>query len=239
MRQTFWVMLVATIGAWGNAQTTWSQSACGTNEPVAQFGYPHDGGCQSCGTGGEIGNSRHGGAFSGVRQHHQDFLQWRQEAQVQAAKIEARNKAWPKPFDCWDRQAYFQVWTGFYDGGWIHHCTLCDAHFENANGKLNALGERKIASIMQNNPQDRRAIFVSPTNSQNTNDQRIDEVRSLVNKWYGAEAANFVAMTDQYNRPINGRRIETINTLYNTQTPPPIIQIGNQGALGSSVNSGN
>ncbi len=167
---------------------------------------------------------------------------WRNEAAVQGQKIEARNEAWMRPFNCRDRQAYFSVWSPMVDGGWITQCTLNDAHFNDA-GNLNEFGEKKIATIMMNFPIEQRMVRIAPTRDGELGNQRLEEVRSVVNRWYGEEMANQVALTHIVPTTFSGRRVEAVNAGYSNQLPAPMISTGSSGSgtggsAGSSADAG-
>ncbi|HMP79237.1 MAG TPA: hypothetical protein PKD54_07280 [Pirellulaceae bacterium] len=185
------------------------------------FGYPASG----CGS-------------SGVGSVRQQWQQSHAESREQAEKVFLRNQAWPKPFDCWDRQSYFATWHQFYDAGNCAEMTLLDAHFDNQTEQLNTFGLKRLAAIVSNPSNERLAVFISRTNDERLNQLRVDQVRDAVGRMLGSNVGAMVAISDQDIVPLSGRYHSTVNELRTQQTPAPVINIGSQSSLAGSV-SGN
>ena len=194
--------------------------------------------CQNGNCGGTHGGLLHAGN-GGFASWKEDHRQHRAEASAMSKKIYDRNDAWPKPFECWDRTSYFNVWSTMYYSGLAAHCTLGDAHFDAETGELNRLGERKIATIMQNNAELQRGFLVSSSINPRVTEKRVDNVKAVVRKWYGDEVAQQVATTKIVPMPGNGARIEAINTGDNTSMQPPTINSSSSSSSGSSTGSSN
>ena len=197
---------------------------------ASYFGYPatpdfggwaHSSSCASCNSGG-CG----GGCASGARQAWRD--RW-EHARHQNDKVCARNRAWPKPFDCADRQLYFSIWEPMLDAGYQKHCTLTSAHFDAETQQLNNYGKSAVAGIMQNMPSHRKTIFIHRDIDQQISDSRMNEVRNAVETWYGSTTQASIAFTDRLPTRSNGDRIEIINGLYREGTPPPTIPVATGG----------
>ncbi len=186
----------------------------------AHFGYPSQAGCPT-GRGGTLGHN---------------WQQSHAEARAQAEKVFLRNQAWPKPFDCWDRQSYFATWNQFYDAGLCAELTLLDAHFENQTDQLNSFGIRRLAAIVSSNSSDRLAVFIARTNNEQLNQSRVNQVRLAVGRILGSADGTLVAVSEQDIVPLSGRYHSTVNELRTQQTPPPIISIGPQSSLSGAVN---
>jgi hypothetical protein len=171
------------------------------------------GACSSCGD-----TSGHCNCRTQIKQH------WQHSKEINA-KVCARNRAWPKPFDCADRQLYFSIWEPMIDAGFEKHCTLTDAHFDPETGELNKYGQSAIAGIMQNMPRHRKTVFIHRDIDQQVSDQKMNVVRETIQTWYGPEAATSIAFTDKMPTRTSGSQTETINRLYNEGTPPPLLPV--------------
>lgn len=196
--------------------------------------------CSSCQSGtvgswpqadcGESGESR-------FAQRHPALHQWHDDYHHKAAIIAQRNNAWPKPFACHDRMAWFSVWGATYDAGWIGQCTLTDVHFNPDTGALNEAGQNKVQSIVANNPLDRRAVYILHDRNVVDTQSRVEQVRTTISKWYGPELANNVVVTDRFPQEVSGQRIQAINDQYRAQMPAPMIQTSSSGSTGSTGGS--
>ncbi|MEZ6095497.1 MAG: hypothetical protein R3C03_14915 [Pirellulaceae bacterium] len=195
--------------------------------------------CTSCNQGNVVGawpSSQNCGSTSrGLfhNGHHGNFQARRAETLEQASKISARNEAWMKPFNCTDRNAYFNVWTPVLHNGLITQCTLTDVHFDD-DGKVNSMGEKKIAAIMSNFTGDDRRVYIGSNRDASVTEQRVADVRSIVGKWYGDDLASRVEATNLVPNPVDGRRVEAINASYSSMMPPPIINAAGGGTSSSS-----
>jgi len=175
-----------------------------------------------------------------MAQHRENFQIWHDDYKEKAETITMRNYAWPKPFICQDRDAYFQVLAATYDAGWIAQNTLTGVHFDPTSGELNLAGQNKVQAIIANNPLDRRTVYVLHNLNVLETQQRLENVQSSVGKWYGAELARNVVVTDRLPQEVSGQRIENINNIYRQSMPPPMIQVGEQagsaaGGTGAST----
>jgi hypothetical protein len=204
----------------GGAAPGCASGNCGAavgQEDVGYASYSGTGdasqGCSSCGDAS--GNCT---CAKQIKEH------WAHTKEINA-KVCARNRAWPKPFDCADRQLYFSIWEPMIDAGFEKHCTLTEAHFDPETGDLNKYGQTAIAGIMQNMPRQRRTIFIHRDIDQQSSDQKMNVVRETVQTWYGPEAATSIAFTDKMPTRSSASRIETINRLYNDGTPPPLLPV--------------
>ena len=145
-----------------------------------------------------------------------------------------RNQAWPKPFICWDRAAYFNTWNQMYTAGLAGECTLSDAHFDPETGNLNQMGERKIEVIFRNLPESHRGVLVAETRDPAINNHRIEVARNAVRQWYGEAYASQVALTGRVPEPGSGAKVYGVNTRYQASLPTPTIN----NAAGSGSTSG-
>ena len=88
--------------------------------------------CNGCATDscsgntGIIGNGflSGGRGLIGRHGHFSDWQQQRDHYQQIAEQVAARNNAWPKPFNCADRQLYFSIWEPMIDSGFERNALL-------------------------------------------------------------------------------------------------------------------
>lgn len=176
-----------------------------------------------------------GGLFS---QQRQSFRTWHSDYKEKAAVTRKRNDAWPKPFICQDRMNYFLTMALMYDSGWIAQCCLTDVHFDAKTGELNQAGQNKVQSIMNNNPLDRRNVFIVHNLNVLDTQARLENVQSAVSKWYGPELASHVTVTDRIPMEVSGQRIERVNTQYQSSIPVPALQTSSGSNSGAAPAAG-
>lgn len=151
--------------------------------------------------------------------------------------IYQRNQAWPKPFVCWDRNAYFNIWNQMYTSGLAGECTLSDAHFDPETGNLNSMGERKIEVIFRNLPEAHRGVLIAESRDPIQNNQRLEVARKAISQWYGEGYASQVALTGRVPEPASGARVYAVNTGYQASLPPPTINnSAGSGSTGGATN---
>lgn len=192
------------------------------------FSYP--GNCDSCG-----GHGLFRGHFGGARD---DIRSQIDQMKVQSEKVRARNDAWPKPFACMDRQAYHNVWNGFYESGFIAHATLIDDHFDSETGELNQFGQSVVQGLMKNSPGNRREVFIYDGRSELDFETKRRSVVDVVNRWYGDDSIQ-VSATTRWPMQGNGLRSEATNRLFAETTPPPVIDVPTGSGSTSQSQSGN
>ncbi len=161
------LMMMAAAALWisGSCQAQNCQSCS------SDFGYPTGvsqyGGCGDCGSGNS-GN-------------HPKLDQMK----ALNNKVCARNDAWPKPFNCADRQLYFTMWQPMIDRGFEEQCVLISAHFDPETHELNRFGQTTVAGIMQNMPTSRKKVFVNRDIDSNISQARLNSVQKMVGTYYG------------------------------------------------------
>jgi len=215
MKLTTGLLLAAAFTLVTMQGTVSAQSAgapCNDCQPTSQFGW--SGGAQG------VASGHGGGHFARAYEQHNLIYQ--------------RNQAWPKPFICWDRAAYFNTWNQMYTSGLAGECTLSDAHFDSETGKLNPMGERKIEVIFRNLPETHRGVLIAESRDPNLNNQRLEVARNAVRQWYGEGYASQVALTGRVPEPASGARVYGVNTSYQASLPVPTIN----NAAGSGSTSG-
>jgi hypothetical protein len=114
---------------------------------------------------------------------------------------------------------------------------LSDEHFNPETHELNQAGRVKIAGIFKNNTQQEKAVLVQTTYDPSIADARLNEVRVAIDKWYGTDSFNEIAITHQFPGKASGTRSEIVNQLYGEGTPEPLIPVAT--GTGSTSNVGN
>lgn len=197
------------------AATIWMSGACqaqNCSSCSSEFGYPSSvsdcGGCGGCGSG-RSGNHPKIDSMKALN-----------------SKVCARNDAWPKPFNCADRQLYFTMWQPMIDQGFEEQCVLTSVHFDPETHELNKFGISTVQGIMQNMPTARKKVFVNRDVDQSISQARLNNVNNVVNTYYNQVAPNaVVAYSNLMPSSIRGPRAEIINQLFIQGAPTPIIPI--------------
>lgn len=186
-------------------------SSCGCNT----------GGCKGCALGSR---------FHELQARHQ-------HAQYINSMIAARNDAWPKPFNCADRQLYFSIWEPMIDRGFEEQCVLTEAHFDEQN-QLNRFGKHAVAGIMQNMPSNRRQVFIHRSVDDRINQTRLANVEDIVNTFYGQMGAANVAFSTRLPVNIRGSQAEQISKKWLEGMQTPVIPISSGEDVSSAVGGG-
>jgi len=147
----------------------------------------------------------------------------------------ARNNAWPKPFDCADRQAYFSVWEPMIDQGWEEQCVLTAAHFDPESHELNKFGQTAVAGIMQNNPSHRRVVFIHRDVNDQINQQRRSMVEDTINTFYGHSNTAQIAFSNKRPVTTSGQRGAQIQEEWMGAQATPAIAVSTGGTVADSV----
>ena len=221
--------LLFTISA--SAQCSGGCSSCGGGGGAAAFGYPSDGGCSSGGCGSRgFGSHRNGGGFVNNVKSHYNHL-----SSVNAKAFE-RNRAWPKPFNCADRQAYFSIWDQMLTHGYQLNCVFNGSHFNPGTNELNDVGIAKLQGIFRNNPQGQKVAYVANSGAAGDVEARVGNLRNSIARWYGSDTFSEVAATNVAPTVFAGGRVETLHQLGVAKTAAPIIPVAS--GTGSTQNAG-
>lgn len=146
-----------------------------------------------------------------------------------------RNRAWPKPFDCADRQLYFSMWNNMLDCGYRCNCVFTETHFDADTHQLNESGKSKIRGIFRNNPIGQKVALVQNSAPGKIVDARLANVQSTIDQWFGADSFIEVALTEKYPTGFAASRVEAINQLSITETPAPVIPVSSGTGSTSDV----
>lgn len=203
------VLICAVVAVFGFSFSTDSVSAqCNSCDSGAStFGFP------------TVNHHFGGGRFGNGQLKYQV-----QQQQAINQKISARNAAWPKPFNCADRQLYHNVWNPMINAGWEDQCILTKTHFDDETGELTRYGVQQIGGMMMNMPQNRRVVFVQESVNQQETQERIAKVRDVISTYY-SQRGGVVQVSKRTPATQNGPRAELISNLAGESTPNPIIPI--------------
>lgn len=150
-------------------------------------------------------------------------------------KITQRNDAWPKPWACLDRQAYYNAWTPMLISGYEEHAVLSDNFFDPNTNELNQLGIYKLAGLMQNMPVKDRQVFVTRSSDDSVNNARLASINQTINTYYRHLGSAQVSLSNRQPTFVSGRISDAIlkNRLENMV--PPMIQAGTAGSVQQAV----
>ena len=198
-------------------------------QPVQHFAPARKCGCLGGGGGGFAG----GGLCGGLDELKAKCAHTRAINQ----RTTARNNAWPKPFDCADRQAYFSIWEPMIDQGWEEQCVLTAAHFDPRTNQLNKFGQTAVAGIMQNNPSHRRTVFINRDVNDHINQQRRSMVEDTINTFYGHTNTAQVAFSDKRPVTTSGQRGAQMQAEWLGAQATPAIPVSTGGTVADAVTS--
>ncbi len=189
------------------------------------------------GGGAGMFNAGGNGLFNGRKRLLPTRSEW-DAFKAHAEIVRQRNEAWPKPFQCHDRQCYFATFYPMYQRGYEIQSTLTDAHFEKDSNELNSAGKQKIAGIMQNLPVQRRQIFVFEQGDDERTHARVAAVKVAVNEWFGHMNPPTVLTTARPAHFQSGLEIQQFNQNFLGALPQPGIAIGGGGGGGAGAGTG-
>lgn len=193
---------------------------------IATDNFNFSGGGGGCSGGcGASGGGCGGKLCGGLGGHKANFQAWSAHVKEINRITTARNAAWPKPFQCADRQLYFEFWRPMLQSGINANCLLSDHHFNPQTGELNAGGKSRLRSIAQNNPIGHKAVLIQNTGDQMLNSQRQTYVQQVVNDFYGGTGFSQVAVSNSFPVRGSGQRIENVNRLGAEALAPPVIPV--------------
>lgn len=211
-------------------------AACAPAPPMTQqvFGYPSGGGMVGCSDCANTGSrckrcSMFGSGELKARREHTRQMN---------LQISARNNVWPQPFDCADRQLYFKMWEAMIDQGFEEQCVLTSAHFTTGTNELNRFGVNTVAGIIQNMPSNRRQIFIHRDVDDNTNTERMANVKNTIKTYYGQFGGAQVAYSSSLPVNIRGITASNIDQKWTEGMQTPVIPISSGEGVASSVGGG-
>ena len=205
--------------------------------PIVQtnsFGYPSGSSYGGC---GEAGCRSCGGIGNGDHPRLDEFKSRHEAKHANYHKIYKRNDAWPMPWNCADRQLYFQIWYPMIDQGFEEQCVLSATHFDSETNELNKFGQHAVAGIMQNMPSARKHVFINRDGNEQLNSARLNSVRETINTFYGQHVNGTpqVSFSTRLPNTISGDQAEGINRLWFEKMPTPIIPISSGETVNQAI----
>lgn len=192
-------------------------------------------GCADCVAGGFNGHRGYQLGRNGDHPKIDEFkAKWKHHKALNH-KIAARNDAWPKPFDCADRQLYFAIWEPMIDQGFEDQCVLTSVHFDEKTNELNRFGQHTVAGIMQTMPSTRKRVFIHRGGDEIVNDARLAAVTDTINLFYSETGPARVAFSSKLPIAIRGANADAITRLAIEGMQLPIIPVAAVGSISSSV----
>jgi hypothetical protein len=200
---------------------------CGTGDCATGSAVYGDAGvgCDSCRTGAW------GGSDGRIKSNVAHLCEYHR-------RVYRRNRVWPKPFDCADRQLYFAMWEPMFDSGFRCNCVFTDNHFDAETNELNDAGKAKIAGIFRNAPKGHKVALVQNAGDANDLDARLRHLESTIDTWYGTDSFSEIALTDKFLPGFSASRVETLMQLSGETTPPPVIPVASGTGSTSDVGVG-
>lgn len=107
---------------------------------------------------------------------------------VQAGLLEsifrdiAEQQRWPRPYNCWDRDAARAPFPTMIHNGWRRQNLLADHDFSPDGTKLSSAGQAKVRWILTQAPLEHRSIFVRRAETAEQTAARINAVRDYAAK---------------------------------------------------------
>lgn len=192
------------------------------------------GGCGGGGGGYLAGGCKGGGCFAGGIGGGQLKAKCAHQRAINQ-KITARNDAWPKPFQCADRQLYNSFWGAQIDQGWEEQCVLEASHFNAETNQLNKFGQQAVAGIMQNNPEHRRTVFIHLDHNDSINQIRRSAVQDTINTFYGRTNNAQVAFSSKRPVTTSGPRAAELHKQWLSNQAVPTIAVGTGDSVSAAV----
>ena len=148
-----------------------------------------------------------------------------------------RNNAWPDAFIPPDRAAVRDAFAVNVDNGWRLQNTLSDFHFDE-NGQLTEAGALKVQSIVQENPAERRTVFVLQADQPEMSAARLASTQEVAARYMLGGELPQVATT--HKRPIGwpANFVVLVDRARSEAMPPPILPPRAQGSGGGASASG-
>ena len=215
-------LAVVTFACLTGQASAQSCSSCGT---APSFGFPTAPSVAGCGNGG---------CQSGGHGHFDEFKQKIAHASSVHERAAARNDAWPKPFSCWDKTGYYDIWRPMIQAGTEVNSVLDGNYFTDDN-ELNRVGIDRVAGVLLNMPSNERTVYVTRGANEGINQARVNSIRHTIATYYSHVGGVNVQLSDRIPRTIAGTTILNNRILRNSSLPPAIIPVGSGGSVNTSV----
>ncbi|MBN1911421.1 MAG: hypothetical protein JW818_16885 [Pirellulales bacterium] len=145
-----------------------------------------------------------------------------------------RNRCWPEPFVCPDRQAVRSPFVAMVAKGWIRQNTLGEHHFEPETGKLTYAGILRVRKILLEGPPQHRTIYVHRSLNPKETAARVDAVQQLASETVRTGELPPVLET---NLPAPGwpaEQVDAVGRRYRDSIPLPRLPEASSGGEDSS-----
>ena len=119
-----------------------------------------------------------------------------------------RMNHYPEPFIYADRQAQREPFRIMVQNGWQLQNTIGDAYFNHETQELTRAGELKVRSIVSENPEQYRTVYVLRGNNPDVTAIRVDSVQQMVARAVPSGAMPAVVETGTELRGTPGEYVE-------------------------------
>ena len=150
-------------------------------------------------------------------------------------RVRKRNDAWPKPFACYDRQAYHGLWNQMLMVGNEQRCLLSDAAFDAQTNELTSLGISQVADIMESMPNPGRTVFVQQNVDDSVNQKRMEKVKFTIDRYYAHKGTARILLSNQVPHVGPASESEMILQGRIENRPAPAIQASTGGSVAQEV----
>ena len=146
----------------------------------------------------------------------------------------ARRNCWPVPFVYPDRQSTREPFVTMVCNGWQRQNMLSAQHFDAATGKLTEAGQAKIQWILDEAPEQHRAIFVRRARTPQETADHVAAVQRFVidTAWPGEYPP--VMVTTRSDEGSSGAEYDLIARKFRDSTMDPKLPAGANGSMGGS-----
>ncbi len=195
--------------------------------------WPGNCGTGNCGTGtcGTSGQAGYGNA-NDATVFQKSHAKWDLHKQ-QAELITERNDAWPKPFQCFDRQAYHGIFGLMTQRGWQCECTLTSDHFDSTTHELNQACKSKVNAIMSNLPEVARQVHIYQDSSNDIVETQLASVRKEVQEKYSMLPPPELALTTYKPHGMSGALVEDVQRKFIEGLPEPKVPAAKASTISS------
>ena len=118
------------------------------------------------------------------------------------------------------------------------NCLLADYHFDPKTNELNQAGKAKIQGIYKSSPSAQKIALVQNFGNQAVVDARLQNVRSMIDQWYGSQSFVDVAVSSHVPTRFSGARVHGLQTRAADSIPVPAIPVASGTGSTSDVGVG-
>lgn len=140
-----------------------------------------------------------------------------------------RNTRWPAPFKQADINAVTSYFAIQRENGWKLHNTLGHVLFDPQTNNLTEAGKNHIRSILKDNPEDRRVVFVLQGQTPQQTSARIESVQLAISGLVPTGSLPAIYITDRDAPGSSGAYQTAITRAMMTSLPAPRLPSFNAG----------